>query len=483
MNRDEFKFKTRNSPQSSPAGDVAACTPVQEISARPRLLSPEMSNIQSPPVLRRSFKFRAYPNKGTRRRLRACMKDGCKRVINNAIAERYRNFDAIMVAKRNGQEPPKWVTGFDQYAWIRKADHPELAKYPIKPLQVAVNTVDAGFKSFRALLKKGHADAEPPGQVRFVGWLTYHQKGWKIENDVLWLSKLGPNGGPARLRFVKHRDIEGKVKSVTIREKNGKWYVCFSCEVRIFTGACGPVSAPKSCVPLDLRQNHTPSGGEGPERAGEHNHNSRLLSRREGGEGPEKGGEVTLSFLFWDGLFLHDSDGRDIRCPEFYWTEIDTLRRLARALSRKELGSKNRRKARRSIANWHEHIASKRDYWLWGLARFYAMHYAKIIVPVWPLKQQIHYAVTSRAAMKLCDGAYGKFLGMLKQKCEEFGSKVEPRKDQEQWEIEMRRLTEVARLEALSPLLRKTKRTWKSQNPEHLQSLARDCERVATLRI
>lgn len=378
-------------------------------------------------MLRRTFKYRCYPSKGTQRRARALMR-GCARVYNNALAERYRNFDAICVAKDRGEEPPKWVSAYDQYSWIRKRDHPELAKFPTRPLQVAVAAVDASFKSFRALHKNGGSDAKPPNQMTFCRWATFRPGGWRLEGHRLYLSKLGADGTQGYFPLRLHRPIEGKIKCVTLYEKNRKWYACFSCEV------------PRGVV--DSRPDGPP---------------------------------VDLAFLFWDGLFLSDSLGRQTAMPQFYWAEIDTLRRLSRALSRKKVGSVNRRKARALVAKWHEHIVAKRDAWLWQLARFYASSYQRITVPEWPLKEKIQYALTHQEARKLCDASYGRFIGMLRVKCEEFGTELISRRD-EAWEAEVARLAHVARNERDRSFLRDVKRAIQCDRRQSYPKLATQCQ-------
>lgn len=172
---------------------------------------------------------------------------------------------------------------------------------------------------------------------------------------------------------------------------------------------------------------------------------------------------VTLDFVFWGGVFLTDSEGREIPFPAFYWSQVETLRRLSRIKSRRQpkpgqRASRNYRKARRALANWHEHITHKRDYWLWHLARFYALNCRQVVVPKWPLKGQIQYAVDSEEARALCDRSYGKFVAMLRQKCEEFGTEFVERKDSELWEQKVSQQREVAQLESLSKLLYRAKR-------------------------
>jgi len=150
---------------------------------------------------------------------------------------------------------------------------------------------------------------------------------------------------------------------------------------------------------------------------------------------------------------------------------------LSERMARKQRGSANRRKARRQLANEHEHIANQRAYWLWGLAREYAIRFDSVTLVTRPSKPVIQYAPDEKTARTLCDAAYAKFEHCIKCKCEEFETELLI-KDRTTWQQEKANLMELARLEEVERLWRATKRAWKSRNPKRLQSLARDCERV-----
>jgi len=51
---------------------------------------------------------------------------------------------------------------------------------------------------------------------------TYPQLGFSIEDGKLILSKIGS------LKIILHREIEGKIKTCTIRKDIDQWYVSFS---------------------------------------------------------------------------------------------------------------------------------------------------------------------------------------------------------------------------------------------------------------
>lgn len=69
------------------------------------------------------------------------------------------------------------------------------------------------------------------GYPRFQGRnrydsFTFPQSGFKIIDDVkLKLSKIG------EIKIVQHREIEGVIKTCTIKRDMDQWYVSFSCEI------------------------------------------------------------------------------------------------------------------------------------------------------------------------------------------------------------------------------------------------------------
>ncbi len=472
-------------------------------------------------MMRKTFKYRCYPNTGTRRRAQMTMRTFGD-IWSNACTERARAYykwsDAVWamrldrenelgrelnkketaaIRQEASKQPGCSVTMYSQYHLIRKRDHPEYARFYAKAMEQVLAGVDGSYKSYWQLHKK-NPDAMPPNQKRFHNCISYRCSGWTIKDNNLFLSGLG------KFRLRLHRPIEGKIKTVSITRKNRCWYANFSCEITDFPGACGPVSAPKPGLMPGLQQEHILPGGTDPNLGGAHNCMSYLLIGFPGGTDPNLGGAhnvsnelpctagggtdpkgtgaVDLRFAFMDGLFITDSTGLQIPHPEFYFTSVKRLKRLSRSLSKKKPGSNNRRKARHTLAKHHEHIRNKREYFLWSVARYYALNYGSVTVPKWPLEKKIQYAVSSRAARKLCDSAYGRFVEMIEHKCNELGTQFNQRKDA-QWQIEIENLTEVAKREKLSVILRKAKKAVRRSYRGRLMSLETDCEQLTTLQI
>ena len=66
--------------------------------------------------------------------------------------------------------------------------------------------------------------------------------------------------------------------------------------------------------------------------------------------------------------FLTRHDGEQVAMPQFFKRNMKKLRKLQQRLSRKEKGSRNRRKARLAVARMHRRIENCRNDWQWKLA-------------------------------------------------------------------------------------------------------------------
>jgi len=161
---------------------------------------------------------------------------------------------------------------------------------------------------------------------------------------------------------------------------------------------------------------------------------------------------------------------------------LDKLKRLNQNLAQKKYRSENWYKARNTLIKWHERIENKRAYFLWNLARYYAKNFEKVTIQKWPLNKEIKYAIDNKTARRLCDGAYGKFIQMLKHKCNESGTEFIERKELS-WQTEIERLTEQAKMEELTRVLRESKKAVNRKYHARFKYLETACERLMMLRI
>lgn len=133
-----------------------------------------------------------------------------------------------------------------------------------------------------------------------------------IEDNKIKLPKLG------WVKFKVSRQVEGKIKTATItKHKNGKYYICLSCEVDI-----QPLSSVDKTVGIDVGLKE----------------------------------------------FAICSDGFRVENPKYLRKSEVKLKKLQRQLSRKQFGSENYEKNRIKLANLHEKISNQRKDFLHKLS-------------------------------------------------------------------------------------------------------------------
>jgi putative transposase len=223
----------------------------------------------------------------------------CRELYNAALSERK---DAYRMAGKS-------ISYYEQ-----KRDLPEI-KAEIREeyqdihsqvLQDVLLRLKRAFDNFFRRVKNG----EEPGFPRFQGRnrydsFTYPQGGYSLTHDNrVCLSKIGS------LKVKFHREIEGTLKTATIKYEAGQWYIIFSCELE----QPEPLPVVESEVGIDLGVTH----------------------------------------------FAALSDGTFIESPRYYRKAQKQLEKLQQALSRKKRDSHRRNKARQAVAKAHRKIANQR---------------------------------------------------------------------------------------------------------------------------
>jgi len=194
-----------------------------------------------------------------------------------------------------------------------KEQHPWLRNYHSKMLQMVCKQVAAARRAARGRKKK-------PSYLRLDDFnsFTYYQSGFRLEDSKnrLSLSKMGCGS----IRIVLHRKPLN-VKQVTICRKNSRWYAVVACEVlrRTFSPI---VKYKKKPVAMD---------------------GSKIKSSNDFGDCAEdKNPQILRKML------------------------LNPLRRAHRRVSRRQVGSRNHKKARHMLARLYERIHNKRKDFLCG---------------------------------------------------------------------------------------------------------------------
>lgn len=189
----------------------------------------------------------------------------------------------------------------EEFEWLREVGS--------QSLQMALRNLDNAFLRF--FQKKG-------GFPKFKSRKNHNQscqfpQGVKVdfEAKTVYLPKIGHVR--LKLRKLTHR-FDGKIKTVTLRQTaSGKYFLSILVE-------------------RDL-DNPTP---------------------------PHITRDDTLGIDVGIKVFATLSTGEEIQHPKTLKRSLARLKRLQRAVSRKQKGSNNRDKARRKLAKLHEHVANQR---------------------------------------------------------------------------------------------------------------------------
>lgn len=252
--------------------------------------------------MRKTFKYRLYPNKQQQRRLETQLEE-CRWLYNELLAARRDAWDQRQESLRL----------YDQQATLPllKVARPALAEVQSQVLQNVAVRIDLAFQAFFRRVRSG----EKPGYPRFRGMgrydsITYPQVpvGCKLDTDARRIRLYGVG----QVKIILHRPLKGTPKTSTIsRSSTGKWYVCFSCE----------------CVePSPLPATDRPAGID-----------------------------VGLK------TFATLSTGQEIANPRFFRSEEKALAKVQRRLSKEEKGTPERAKRRRVVARVHERTRWRRS--------------------------------------------------------------------------------------------------------------------------
>lgn len=158
-----------------------------------------------------TYKYRLRPTKAQEQTLLNWI-GTCRFVYNTAKDIREQTYKKLGTSI-SAYDLNKQLVGAKQQAeWIKNV--------PSQVLQDAVFRMDTAFKNFW----KGKAKYPKWARKASYKSLTFPQ-GLRIESNKIKFPKLG---------FVKaiiHRPLEGKIKTSTITQRSGKWYVCITTEI------------------------------------------------------------------------------------------------------------------------------------------------------------------------------------------------------------------------------------------------------------
>lgn len=116
----------------------------------------------------------------------------------------------------------------------------------------------------------------------------------------------------------------------------------------------------------------------------------------------------TAGFDFGLKTFLTCSDGSSIQSPQFFSQSINAVKKASRQHSRKQKGSHHREQARKNLVTAHEDIANRRSDWFWKLAHELTDKFDILCFETLNLK-----GMQRLWGRKVSDLAFGNFLQIL----------------------------------------------------------------------
>ena len=240
-----------------------------------------------------TYKFRLYPRKEQFDKLDLSL-EICRQTYNNLLA---------------GLDEKFTKNELQNYILDLKVVFPEMNNVHSKVLQMENQRLFGNLSGLSAYKKKGNK----VGRLRFKGknWFktfTYNQSGFKLtsiknKKGILFLSKIG------YIPIKLHRQVEGKIKSITIKKSNNKWYASIITDGDI---------------------------------------------KRECGSG-----EIGIDLGIEN--YIYDSNGNAYENPKHFDNYHNELKIAQQSFSRKTKGSNSRKKARIKVAKIHEKIANARN--------------------------------------------------------------------------------------------------------------------------
>lgn len=313
--------------------------------------------------MKKAYKFRIYPKKNQEVKMVRTL-DTCRHLYNTALAERKKQAISNNVLRMLQVFPwgyPEWITYDDQQNALPGAKTDFQKEVYSQVLQNVLKRLDKSFKN----LFIGFGYPRFKGRNRYDSF-TYPQKGFELKEGKLVLSKIGS------VRIFQHREMEGRIKTCTIKRDVDCWYAIFTTEIE---KPVDPVQI-KSKVGIDV-------------------------------------GLTTLLTL---------SNGTEIKPPEFLRVSETKLIRAQKNLSRKKLRSKNRKKHVPKVAKVHRTIRNQRKDFAHKTSRMLVDNYDHIVFEDLQIKNMVK---NHHLAKSIMDAGWSQLISLTKSKAEYAGKLVE----------------------------------------------------------
>ncbi len=248
-------------------------------------------------------------------------------IYNHCIAlhKRYYRLYGKHLNKNKLQKHLVKLKGHKRFAYIGEIGS--------QAVQDVTDRIERAYNLFWSNLKRKKKCSPPKfKKIRRYKSFTLKQAGWKLD-EARGKIRIGKKW----YGYFKSRNIEGKIKTVTVkRDAVDDIYVYLCCEVQL-----EPVGA----------------------RTGK-----------------------SVGFDFGLKRFLTASDGHDITSPDFFMLNAKIIKKKCRKLSRKKEGSHNRRRARLELARAYRKLVNQRRDFHFKTANRLCKEYALICLETLNIK-------------------------------------------------------------------------------------------------
>ncbi len=242
-----------------------------------------------------------------------------------------------------------------------KKQHVEWNEVPSQAIQDITDRIDRAYRLFYSNLKLKKKTSVPHFQKRqnYCSFTT-KQAGYKLleGNKIRIAGRVFP--------YWKPRDIQGKIKTLTVKRTGRGYYIYLVCEEE--------VSYP----------NQVTSGN-------------------------------SVGFDFGMKNFLTASDGNNVSMPLFLKKNLNRLARLSRKFSK----SKGKRGSKRTLVKLHEKIANQRNDMHWKLAHKLTDLYDVLCFETLELQTML-----KSCQKKIMDFGFAKFISILEYVAKQKGKAI-----------------------------------------------------------
>ena len=295
------------------------------------------------------YRFRLYPNREQ------------EKILNKQIGHcRFVYNKLLEIAKRDyKQEGKKW--NYYEYKKLLprlKEEFPFLKEANSQSLQEAVKWLDRAFKNFFKGLS-GFPKFKSKKRTNSVS-IPQH---FKIEGNKVRIPKL-----KTPIRFIGHREIEGKIKSISItKTPTGKFYLNVLVEREI-----EPLPKTKKVVAIDVGLTQ----------------------------------------------FCTLSTGEKVKNPKHLIKTEQRIKKLQKQLSRKKKGSRRFKILAKRIAKLHEKVKNQRNDFLHKLSKQIIGDNQAVIVEDLNVRGLIQ---NSNLSKHIADAGWSRFIQFLEYKAKLYG--------------------------------------------------------------